>query len=419
MTAATVAPSPTRPNGMAALSASQRRVIWIALGIVAVSAIRTIADAPDLTSAGTTGAALRLAIPIGFAGIGGLFAERAGIINIGLEGMMILGTWFGAWGAWQFGPWRGLLLGILGGAIGGLIHAVATVTFNVDQIISGVAVNIIAAGLVRYLSVLAYDTESGGGATQSPRRNSAIPTVTLPGVSDALETLEKRRWFVLSDVAGVSRGLVTNISLATIAAAAFVVFATWLLWKTRFGLRLRSSGENPFAAESLGVRVQRVRYSAVVISGMCAGFGGAYLSVVHSSIYKEGQTAGRGFIGLATMIFGNWMPGGTALGALLFGFSDALQLRSSEDVPALFGVVALASLGLAVYLGRKRRTMAAAAAAAGTVVFGALFFSVDSIPGSITFFTPHVVTLVVLATASQRLRPPAMEGLPYRPGEGH
>src|SRR5262249_44903417 len=155
-------------------------------------------------------------------------------------------------------------------------------------------------------------------------------------------------WFLISDLAGILRGLTTNVSYATVVAAILVALSGAFLWRTRFGLRLRSIGENPYAAESLGVPVLRIKYAGVVLSGACAGFGGAFLSVVLASIYREGQTGGKGYIGLATMIFGNWNVGGMVSGALLFGYSDGLQLRSSSAVPALFLLAAILCAAIAV-----------------------------------------------------------------------
>src|SRR5205823_7020220 len=138
-----------------------------AIGLILVLAVvRIVTGADDLTSPGTFGAVLTLGIPIMLAGLGGLYAERSGIVNIGLEGMMILGTWFGAWAGWKYGVWWGVIAGSLGGGAGGLLHAVATVTFGIDQVVSGVAINILAGGVARFLSVIAYPLGSGGSATQ-------------------------------------------------------------------------------------------------------------------------------------------------------------------------------------------------------------------------------------------------------------
>ena len=137
----------------------------------------------ELTSSGTFGAALRLCIPICLAGVGAIYSERCGIVNIGLEGMMVIGTWFGAWAGWFYGPWYGVLAGLLGGALFGLIHAVGTITFQVDHIVSGVAINILAAGVARFLSVVAYADVPAGGATQSPRVDERIEKISIPYLS--------------------------------------------------------------------------------------------------------------------------------------------------------------------------------------------------------------------------------------------
>lgn len=427
---ATVEPSPAAtPAGedehrhpapwLRALPSWQRGLVYIGLGLLVMSVVRIISGANDITSSGTIAVALGLAVPIGMAGLGGIFSERVGIVNIGLEGMMILGTWFGAYGAWQFGPWTGLLLGIVGGAIGGVIHAIATVTFNVDHIISGVAVNIVAGGLAKYLSVIAYDAESGGSAIQSPTQKAKIPNFNVPLIGDALRSVERRHWFLVSDAAGVVRGFTSNMSYATLLAILILVAAALLLWRTRFGLRLRSIGENPYAAESLGVPVLRIKYAGVMLSGMCAGFGGAFLAIVQASNYREGLSGGRGFIGLATMIFGNWRPGGLASGALLFGYSDGLQLRSSSSVPALFLLVAILCVAIAAWQIRCGRLVAGSITSVVGVGFLVLYLLVDVVPQSLMPTTPYVVTLVVLATSSQRLRMPAADGQPYRRGEGH
>lgn len=413
-------PAPTGvPESLAGLRPWQRTMVSLLVALIALSLVRQISGANGLTSSGTIGAALRLGVPIAMAGLGGIFAERVGIVNIGLEGMMILGAWFGAYGAWMWGPWYGLALGMLGGAIGGLLHAIATVTFNVDHIISGVAINIVGGGLARYLSVVAYDETSGGSATQSPPRKSEISTITVPWISKGLESLEGRHWFLVSDFAGIVRGATTNLSLATVTAGILILASAAVLWRTRFGLRLRSIGENPYAAESLGVGVLRTKYAGVILSGMSAGFGGAFLSVVQASIYREGQTSGRGFIGLATMIFGNWRPGGLVAGALLFGYSDGLQLRAPAAVPALFLLVTFICIGVAAIQVRSRRLPQAALTSAVGLAFLVGYLTVDELSDSLAYCTPYVVTLVVLATSSQRLRPPAAAGQPYRRGEAH
>ena len=366
-------------------------------------------------------------MPIGLAALGGLWAERAGIVNIGLEGMMILGTWFGAWGAWQYGPWWGVVIGIAGGLAAGLLHALATVTFNVDHIISGVAIIILAGGIARYLSVEVYTGVAGGGATQSPRVEGA-GTFDVPILSggnlfgwhspDALGSLEDHHWLVVSDLAGVLRGVTHNLSYLTLIAILLVPLTWWVMWRTVFGLRVRSCGEHPTAADSLGVPVNRMRYFALMISGGLAGLAGAFLAIEAAGIYRQGQTQGKGFIGLAAMIFGNWLPFGAAAGAVLFGFADALNLRDKDS----------GARPPAVRRRRRHRVRRHPAPApqagprrAVTGVLGLLsglwYLTTDEVPGEFVQMTPYVVTLLVLAVATQRLRPPAADGKPWRKGQ--
>jgi simple sugar transport system permease protein len=411
-------------------------IALLALGLLA--AVRAITGANELTSSGTFGAALRLAIPILLAGLGAVYAERAGVINIGLEGMMILGTWFGAWAGFEFGPWQGVVFGMAGGAMGGLLHAVATVTFGIDHIVSGVAINILAAGVARFLSVVAF-TGRGGGATQSPRVAGGVGRITIPFLGggelfgwqtpDLFGALERQRWVFVSDLAAVVKGISTGVSLLTILSLVLVVLSFYLLWRTSFGLRIRSVGEHPLAAESLGVAVYRMKYIGVVISGALAGLGGAYLVLEQARIYREGQTGGRGFIGLAAMIFGNWRPGGVASAAGIFGYADSLHLRSERAAHGLLLFVAIALAGWALW--RVTRTirgsgLSAVSGRSALTSFGMLlmagvifywFASTDTVPREFVFFLPHITTLLVLSLASQRLRPPAADGVPYRRGQ--
>ena len=405
---------------------TRRIVLLLGALVLLVSSVRVFTGADDLTSSGTFGAALRLAVPILLAGLGGLYAERTGVVNIGLEGMMILGTWFGAWGGVEFGPWWGVVLGMAGGALGALVHAIASVTFGVNQIVSGVAINIIAAGVARFLSVILF-TGAGGGATQSPQVTGSLPTFTLPFVSggdllgwqspDVAGWLEHRRWFLVSDLGALVHGLTANLSILTVATLLLVPLTYFFLWRTRLGLRMRSAGENPVAAESLGVRVYTMKYLGVVISGALAGLAGAFLVLEAAGIYREGQTGGRGFIGLAAMIFWNWRPAGVASAAGLFGYADALNLRSNDAVHALLLFIGIALLGLGVWYLWKRSSVAGATvlgvAAAVLVWYGVT----DSVPREFIYITPYVSTLLVLAVASQRLRPPEADGITYRRGE--
>lgn len=401
-------------------------LLIIAGTLVALSVLRALADATqqsafeNITSSGQIGAALSMAVPIGLAGLGGLWAERAGVVNIGLEGMMILGTFFGAWAGYQTNPWVGVLAGVLGGAVGGLVHAIATVTFGVDHIISGVAINILALGATTYLAKRWFEPLSniGGSPKQSPQVDD-IQSFTVPGLSDGLATVENHHWFLVSDLAGLLGGLVTDISALTIVSILLFAGTFFVLWKTSFGLRLRSCGENPTAAESLGVNVYLYKYAAVVISGGLAGLGGVFLALVRSHIYNEGQTGGRGYIGLAAMLFGNWRPGGLAMGAGLFGYSDALQLRNGGAT--VHALLLLVALGLALLAGWRlsRKKYVAGAVCGGAAVLLVLWYALtETVANDLVPATPYIVTLLVMGLAAQRLRMPKANNRPYRKGQG-
>ncbi|MEV5799252.1 ABC transporter permease [Streptomyces collinus] len=419
MSTATIAKPQAKQPGKGGRRMSLPVLLLVIAGVlVLTSIVRLITGADGITSVGQMSTALQLAVPIGLAGLGGLWAERAGVVNIGLEGMMILGTWFGAWAGYQWGPWVGIAFGIIGGALGAVLHAVATVTFNVDHIVSGVALNILALGVTRYLSKFTFADAPQGSTKQSPPIDS-LGEFSIPGLSDWLNTLNGKHWFLVSDIAGLLGGLVTDLSPLTVIAVALVPLTWWVLWRTAFGLRLRSCGENPVAAESLGVNVYKYKYIAVIISGGFAGLGGAFLSIVASNVYLDGQTAGRGYIGLAAMIFGNWMPGGLALGAGLFGYTDSLNLRGgTTNVHALILLVAILLVFGAGYLAWRKKYVPAVV----TVVVAALMFvwytSTNEVPRQLVTATPYIVTLLVLSLSAQKLRMPKADGLPYRKGQG-
>lgn len=402
------------------------RLAFYAFSIVfSLSTIRVIADAPDLTSIGTASSALLLSVPIALAALGGLFSERSGVVNIGLEGMMIMGAWGGGVIGCKHGPWLGLLAGIVMGALGALLHAIATVGFGVDHVVSGVAINIIAAGLARYLSTILYKSGSWVGPSQSPDI-APIPVNGLPILAgghyfgwkspDLFGSIASKNWFLVSDIFAILRGLTGDLSYVTVIAIALVPLSYWFLWHTAFGLRLRSAGEAPVAAESLGVNVYLMKYVGVLMSGAFAGLGGSYLAIVASNHYQENQTGGRGYIGLAALIFGNWRPGGLMAGAGLFGFSDALQLRDATAIHALLMLLALAMLMIAFRNLRKKRYIASLVALFVGAAAAWLYLNVTELPGQFVTMTPYVVTLLVLGLGTQRLRMPAADGLPYRRG---
>lgn len=393
--------------------------------VFVLASIRVITGASDLTSVGTASAALLLSVPIVLAALGGLFSERAGVVNIGLEGMMIMGAWAGGFIGSKHGPWIGLLAAIFFGGIGALVHAIATVTFGVDHVVSGVAINIIAAGLVRYLSTILYQGGTWPGPSQSPDV-AAISLNGLPVLSgghyfgwqspDILGWIANKNWFFLSDFAAVLRGITGDLSYVTIVAIAFVPMAYFILWKTAFGLRLRSAGEAPVAAESLGVNVYAMKYAGVVLSGGFAGLGGGFLALVASNHYQENQVGGRGYIGLAALLFGNYRPGGLLAGAGLFGFADALQLRDSAAIHALILFIVLI-LGFVAFRSFQKGKTLNAVLTIGFAAFSLwFFFAVDELPGQLVTMTPYIATIMVMALASQRLRMPAADGMPYRRG---
>ncbi|MCL2733798.1 MAG: ABC transporter permease [Actinomycetia bacterium] len=396
-------------------------LLVIAAALILVSAVRAVTGANDVTSAGQIAGALSSAVPIGLAGLAGLWSERAGVVNIGLEGMMILGTFFGAWVGWQTNPWLAVLVGVLGGAAGGLVHAIVTVTFGVDHIIAGVAMNILATGVTAYLAKKLFTggqaAEKGGTPKQSPPMDD-IKHFTVPGLSHWLSTIEKHHWFLISDLAGIVGGFVTHISSLTLLAIVLFAGTFFVLWRTSFGLRLRSCGENPVAAESLGVNVYTYKYVAVIISGALAGLGGVFLAI-QTHFYLAGQTGGRGYIGLAAMIFGNWRPGGLAMGAGLFGYADSLQLRNGgPSVHALLLLLAVLLLGMAIWKFLRGARIGAAVALAFAVLLSVWYLTTDTVPDEVVQATPYVATLLVMGLSAQRLRMPKADGVPYRKGEG-
>jgi ABC-type uncharacterized transport system permease subunit len=251
-------------------------------------------------------ATLRYATPLLFAALGGLFSERSGVINIALEGMMLMGAFFAIWGADLTNSWiGGLVVAVLAGGALALIHAVFAISLRADQIVSGTALNFLALGLTGYMFVDIYGTNG------TPENLPAVPDVTLPLVKDIP---------FVGDVIG-QMNLMEWLGL-------LAVLGTWVVvFRTTAGLRLRSAGENPRAAETAGLSPVRIRYLAVIGSGMLAALGGAYLSIGFVHSFATNMTAGRGFIALAALIFGRWRPVGALMATLLFGFGSALAQR--------------------------------------------------------------------------------------------
>jgi general nucleoside transport system permease protein len=322
---------------------------------------------------GDIGAAIRIAFIyftiLYLTGLGGLFSERSGIVNIGLEGMMVIGTVTGAAGAEVFaGPapeglaWGiggvvlGLLFGALCGALFAGVHAIATITFRVDHIVSGVVINLAAIGLARFLSFVFFEQ-----ATQSDPGGPHLPRIDIPLLSDI-------PW-------GLGRAF-TSLSPVVIFAALLVIPVWFALYRTRWGLRLRSAGENPEATRSLGVAVAPLRYEGVLLSGALAGLSGAFLSVEVVGNWREGQTLGLGFIALAALILSNWNPRRLIFATFLFGFAQAIPLRF-RDAPVI-----------------------------------------EAIPLQLISTIPYVVTIVAIAGFVGRVRPPAAAGRAYEGAGG-
>jgi len=391
-----------------------RLVLYLALGVGVLSLTRILTGAGQLTAENTLRSALYLALPIALAGLGGLWSERAGVVNIGLEGMMVLGTWFGAYGGIAYGPWQGVILGVVGGAIGGLLHAIATVGFGVDHIISGVSINLLAVGLCEFLTSVSWD---GASARESPTIPDTPANVDLlPFLKEPLRELGSQNRFFLSDFAKAILALTTNVSPLVIVALLLFPLTFFVLWKTPFGLRLRSVGEDPDAADSLGVHVYRLKFTAVMISGALSGLAGVVLVYLFSGKFQSQQTGGRGFIGLAAMIFGNWRPGGLLVGAGLFGFMDSMQSQITETSHALLVGAALTFVVTGLFCAYRKLWVSTAVffvLAAGAAWW---YQATDELPREIIPYFPHVTTLLVLVFASQRLRMPAADGKVWRRG---
>jgi general nucleoside transport system permease protein len=283
-------------------------------------------------------ATLRFATPLLFGALGGIMSERSGVINVGLEGMMLMGAFFGIFGADATGSWfLGMLIGLAAGGVLGFVHAVFSIALRADQVVSGVAVNFLAAGITGYVFIAHYGDQGTPGEVPS------VPTVTLPVIKDL----------------GFFGEAIGQMSLLTWMALLLVPLMALYLYRTPGGLRLRSVGEKPRAADSVGIAVGRTRYLAVVASGSLAGLGGVYLSVALVHSFNEGMTAGRGFIALAVVIFGGWRPYGALAGACLFGFSSAVAQRLpafSESLAVLFQALpyVLVLIVVAGLIGRSR-----------------------------------------------------------------
>jgi ABC-type uncharacterized transport system permease subunit len=340
--------------GAWALAAGERKVGIEAIAVALLAVLGAIASGESavttlesvFTWSALAAATLRYATPLLFGALGGVISESSGVINIGLEGMMLMGAFWGIYGADLLHSWVwGVLVGMASGGVLGLLHAFFSINLRANQIVSGTGINFLALGITGYFLQYHY------GPNGTPLSISTIPNVHLPIQS-----------------VGFFGGAIGDANLMTWIGVALVPALTFFLFRTRWGLRLRSVGEKPRAADTVGLPVLRIRYAAVISSGMLAALGGAYLSVGFVGSFSNDMTNGRGFIALAAMIFGKWKPWGALWATLLFGFGNAMSDRISTVNPTL----------------------------------GTLFEAL-----------PYVLTLVAVAGLVGRSRAPAADGIPY------
>jgi simple sugar transport system permease protein len=336
----------SRNVGRLAWGAAVVSIVGIALGVLATRSSTThldivVAWGPLVAST------LIWATPLTYAAIGGMFSERSGVVNIGLEGMMLAGAFFACLGADKFNSWgMGVLTAMVAGACFALLHAFFAIHLRADQIVGGTAINFLALGVTGYFFIQIY------GENGTPGNLPRIPNVTIPGIKDVT--------FI-----GPAFG---DLNLMIWLSFVLLIVAYVVMFKTPIGLRIRAAGEHPRAAETVGINVYLVRYASVTVSGILASLGGAYLAIGFVGSFVENMTAGRGFIALAALIFGNWRPFGAFAAAVLFGASTALSFR------------------LATY------------SDSAAVLFQAL---------------PYVLTLIAVAGVIGRSVPPAAVGRPY------
>lgn len=349
-------------------------------------------------------AAVRLTLPLLLAGLGELISERAGVINIGLEGMMLFGAYAGFITAYTtHSVSLSLVAGIGAGLLVGAIMALVSVNLRGDQIVVGVAINLLAAGVTLFLYRLQFQ---GSQPTTVRMEPYAIP--------------------VLSSIPGIGPALFNQLPLVYLGYVLGPIVA-YLLYRTRRGLMLRSAGEKPVVLHSVGVGVVRVQWSGVLAAGGLAGLGGAFLSVGQVGLFAENMTAGRGFLALAAVAFGQWRPYGVVAACFVFGFTDALQLRlqSMESVPrqvwSALVVVGLVVAALALLRHRRTDTrtrwmvLLVGVVFAGGGLIGAIALPAVQLPSQFWLCLPYVASLFALATASRATKAPAMMGRPLEP----
>jgi general nucleoside transport system permease protein len=352
--------------GIWAFARRERRVggIAVACGLIGIAGALAALQAQTsnlqdvVVWSALAAATLRYATPLTFAALGGMFSERSGVVNIALEGMMLMGAFFGAYGADKTGSWiGGLFIGMASGAALALLYAFFAIHLRIDQIVGGTAINFLALGITGYL----YNDLYGNNGT--PNDLPAVPDLSLS-------------WLDKIPPQGLGNFLVDafgGLNLLVWIAVIMVPLSYVVLFKTALGLRVRSVGEHPRAADTVGISVYGTRYASVTLSGALAAMGGVFLSIGFVNSFTENMTAGRGFIALAALIFGGWRPYGAFAACLLFGFSSALASRLPD--------------------------LSASESAAWPVLFQTL---------------PYVLTLIAVAGIVGRAVAPAADGQPYK-----
>ncbi|MHA2244077.1 MAG: ABC transporter permease subunit [Candidatus Hodarchaeales archaeon] len=306
---------------------------------------------------------LVIATPIGFAALGGMYSEKSGVVNIGLEGMMLTGAFTAVWISFETGnAWLGVIGAIIAGAFMGLLHAIASIRFRANQVVVGIAINILASAVTTLGIVLVWNKE---------------------GTSDVPRILKNVKFTFLKDIP-IFGELLYNLTNADVGLSPLiylffiiVILSAWIIQRTNLGLRIRAVGEYPRAADTLGINVYRTRYIAVIVSGLLAALGGAQLTLGWATVFTKDMTTGRGFVALAALIFGGWHPIGAALASLFFGFAYAFRFQL--DVMGIASNWRIFDLHL----------------------------------DSLTPIIPFVITIIAVAIVAKRMRPPAADGIPY------
>jgi simple sugar transport system permease protein len=370
---------------------------------------------------------LSIATPIGLASLGGMFSEKSGVVNIGLEGMMLTGCFVSVWISYETGdPWAGVLGAIIAGGLMGLLHAIASIKFRANQVVVGVAINLLATALTT-LGLIAVWNVRGTSPTVTGLSNIRLPElVEIPIVGQLLYALS-----------GGNSGLSPLVYLFIV----IIFISGWVIQKTSFGLRVRAVGEHPRAADTLGINVFMIRYICVVLSGILAGLGGAMLTLGTVPIFGKGMTTGRGFVALAALIFGAWNPIGAALASLLFGFAYAFRFQLDASgaswlleiptielifllcIPIIFALIAGLIIIKAVKTVRQSEVLdkttkvflyilpLAIVVAVVSQVF--VIAGADLFLEKLTPTLPFLITIIAVATVAKRGKAPAADGIPY------